>query len=88
VYEGRRVGVVEDDLLVSYVGSNDDWTYVEWDCAATTDRPVYDLGELEPGESATYTACMDVPVDVLQDTAVIVEDLTSWEGVVEMWGER
>jgi hypothetical protein len=43
---------------------------------------------LGPGERATFTSCMDVPVDAVEESAVIVEDLTSWELTGELWGTR
>ncbi len=73
---------------MSNAGSSDDWLYDELTCGATTDRPVHAVGRLASGEQATFVACMDAPADVIRDTAVIVEDLTSWELAAETWGVR
>ncbi|WP_146906529.1 hypothetical protein [Cellulomonas aerilata] len=87
-YTGSSLGTVGDDLLVSYAGSTDEWLYDEWSCAAVTETPPYEVPRLSPGESATFVSCMDVPADVVDEPAVVVEDLTSVEPVGEMWGER
>jgi hypothetical protein len=87
-YQGGDSGLVEHDLLVSYAGSDDEWMYDEWGCAATTESPSFEVARLAPGESATYVACMDVPADVVRDAAVIVEDLNAPQFTAEMWGMR
>lgn len=87
-YVGRGVGIVEEDLLVSYVGSDDHWIYDEWGCAAITDRPVFKVDPIEPGATATFVSCMDVPAEVVDEAAVIVEDLRAPMFTAEMWGER
>jgi hypothetical protein len=87
-YEGRGVGNVGDDLLVSYAGSDDEWFYDEWGCLAVTESPVSELAPMRPGETATFVSCMDVPADVVDEAAVIVEDLNAPTFSAEMWGER
>ena len=86
VYEGSGTGVVADDLAVAYIGSSDEWSYDQWSCAARTDRPVDALPGLVAGDRATYTVCMDVPSDAVEDVAVSVEDLDTW--AVDVWGTR
>ncbi|WP_298458071.1 hypothetical protein [uncultured Cellulomonas sp.] len=50
-------------------------------------RPaLHGLGRLGLGEEATVVVCMDVPEDVIQDTAVIVEGPDSWDLTAELWG--
>ncbi len=87
-YVGPGVGVVEDDLLVSYAGSSDDWLYDAWGCAALTESPVTELPPVELGDTVTFVACMDVPTDVLDQSAVVVEDLAAPEFTAELWGQR
>ena len=87
-YDGAGVGFVEEDLLVSYAGSDDDWLYDEWSCSGTTESPVWEVGALREGETATFVACMDVPADVVHESAVIVEDLAAEDFTAELWGER
>jgi hypothetical protein len=87
-YVGDGVGVVDEDLLVSYAGSSDDWLYDEWGCAAVTESPVTELDPLGPGDTATFVSCMDVPAEVVDEPAVIVEDLAGDVFTAEMWGER
>jgi len=87
-YAGRGVGNVDDDLLVSYVGSDDAWMYDEWGCMAATESPVWDVPRMAPGDTATFVSCMDVPADVVDEAAVIVEDLGAPTFSAEMWGRR
>jgi hypothetical protein len=87
-FQGTGLGSIVDDLLVSYAGSTDGWLYDEWSCAAETEAPPYTLHRLTPGESATFVSCMDVPADVVDEAAVVVEDLSADEPTGEAWGER
>jgi hypothetical protein len=55
---------------------------------AVTESPVSELAPMQPGETATFVSCMDVPADVVDEAAVIVEDLNAPTLSAEMWGER
>lgn len=72
-----------DDLLASYLGT-DSYLYDEYSCAAFTATSVYDVGTLAPGATASYTVCMDVPVEAIGNAEVVVESAvaTSFDGAV------
>ena len=84
VYEGDGRGNPEKDLMLSYPG-HDDWLYDETTCLAETSAPIWEIGSLEPGATATFTACMDVPADAVRDRAVLVDDMRAEEFSAELW---
>lgn len=62
------------EMLASYWGS-DDLLYDEWNCQAFTPRPIMEVGLVEPGASAEYEVCMDVPVEAIGDVSILIDDM-------------
>jgi hypothetical protein len=72
------------ELLASYWGT-DDTLYDEWACNAFTPRPSMEVGLLQPGESAEYDVCIDMPADAIGDATLLVEDLRSTKFSASQW---
>lgn len=71
--------------LYHYYAGDDDLLYGSPTCRSWSPRPLADVGPLDPGETAEYDICFDVPLDALGRPTLVIDDGTESEYTFTQW---
>ena len=71
--------------LYHYYAGDDDLIYGSWTCQAWNARPLADVGPLDPGETAEYDICFDVPLHALGRPTLVIDDGTAADYTFTQW---